>query len=114
MRRLAFALAFAVAASGAAAQSRSQQQTHAANHLAQVMAIELECPEYQASALNVSLLMARYDLEIGTEPLASRMTRLVAEHRAGLQAAGRKVGCIVGWGLYGPGGQNVPNLLRKK
>lgn len=114
MRGLALGLALAAATSPVGAQSLTAQQSTAANHLAQVMAIELECPEYEAHAGNVMTLMAGYSLRIADEPLSSRMMGMVRDHRAGLRAAGSRVGCLVGWGLYGPGGQNVANLLRKK
>lgn len=114
MRGTALGLALAAAISPVCAQSLTEKQSAAADHLAQVMAIELECPEFQAHSGNVLILMAGYDLKIGDEPLSSRIVGLVRDHRAGLRAAGSKIGCLVGWGLYGPGGQNVPNLLRKK
>lgn len=113
--RRAAALALAAAlASPAAAQTLTRQQRNAANHVAQVMAIELECPEFAASGYNVAVLLGGYKLDLGQAPLAGQFPEMVREHRAGLRAAGNKVGCMVGWGLYGPGGQNVPDLLRKK
>lgn len=115
MRRAAALLMVGVVVSGQSiAQSLTRQQSNAANHLAQVMAIELECPEYEANMVSLALLMSGYKLDIGSEPLASRMRTMVAEHRAGLKVAGQKIGCLVGWGLYGPGGENVKNLIRRK
>jgi len=98
----------------AEAQSLSQEQRNALNHLGQVMAIGIECPEYEASQLNVSLLMAGYDLDFSKPAIERMMRDIVAQSREGLRATGTKIGCVVAWGLYGPGGQNVPNLIRRK
>jgi hypothetical protein len=108
------ACAAALAVSAANAQTLSRQQSNAVNHLAQVMAIELECPQYEANTLSLALLLSGYKLDIGSEPVSTRIQKLVAEHRAGLRAAGPKVGCVMAWGLYGPGGQNVQDMIRRK
>jgi hypothetical protein len=87
---------------------------NALNHISQVMAIELECPEYEGSTGNLALLSVGYKIDLADRATAARITSLVAEHRAGLRAAGKQIGCMVGWGLYGPGGENVKGLLRRK
>lgn len=109
------AIAIVAALAGPAlAQSLTQQQRNAVNHLAQVMAIEIECPEYEANQLNLAVLTSGYKLDLSSPAIERMMRDIVGKSREGIRSAGNKVGCLVGWSLYGPGGQNVRDLIRRR
>jgi hypothetical protein len=99
----------------AEAQALRGERREAANHIAQAMAVAVECSDYEPDEMVMTLILARYKLKGLTEyPLLSDFQSMMDGHLAGLKAAGNTVGCLVGWGLYGPGGRNVPGLLRRK
>ena len=95
-------------------QSFSQAQQNAMNHVAQVLAATAACPEYETNDVMLVLIGVRYKFEISDEKTKAIIVAKAREHKAGLEAAGRTVGCLAAWALYGPGGQNVPDLLRRK
>lgn len=83
------------------------------NHVAQVFAASTECPDYQANTTGLAMLGMAYKFSIDDENVRAFVIAKIGEHKAGLRAAG-VAGCLVAWALYGPGGQNVPNLLSRR
>jgi len=92
----------------------SQQQKNAVNHIAQVVATESYCPEYRANAVAINAMAKGYRLDLNDQYIRNVTTLLAKEHLSGLRAAGQKAGCLAAWALYGPGGENVPNLLARR
>ncbi|GHE50864.1 hypothetical protein GCM10019059_07460 [Camelimonas fluminis] len=107
-------IAIAMSAASAAAQELSQQQKNAVNHIAQVVATESYCNEYRANARAINALAKVYSIDLDAQYIRNVTALLAANHLNGLKAAGKQVGCLTAWGLYGPGGENVPNLLVKR
>lgn len=100
--------------SGASAQQLSTKQRNAINHLAQVMAIENYCQDYEGNHLLLGMLLTEYKIDLDRPQFNEPLKAKYQEHFKGLQAAGTRVGCLLGWSLYGEGGQNVPGLIRRK
>ncbi|MFC5505157.1 hypothetical protein [Bosea massiliensis] len=113
LRNCLIAAACAVSAP-AFAQSLSQQQQNATNHFAQVMVIANNCPDYKANELMIGFMIQHFKIDFDEAKTKALLRTRYAEHEKGFKLAGGKVGCLLGWSLYGPGGQNVPGLLAEK
>lgn len=94
----------------AVAQTYSQQRQNAMNHAAQVLAAESACPEYKANLTMLALIGMHYKFDMNDEATKAFVVRKAKEHKAGIEAS-KASGCLAAWALYGPGGQNVPDLL---
>jgi hypothetical protein len=102
------------AASAAGAQSYSTEQRNAMNHVSQVLAAAAACPEYESNDTMLAVIGMHYKFDISEDKTRSVIVAKAKEHKAGMEAMGKTTGCLAAWALYGPGGQNVPNLLRRK
>ena len=96
------------------AQSFSQKQQNAMNHVAQVLAAIAFCPEFESNDAIIVLLGMHYNFTISDEKTKAIIVAKAREHKAGLEKVGKTAGCLAAWALYGPGGQNVPDLIRRK
>lgn len=108
LRNCLIAAACAVSAP-AFTQSLTQEQRNLLNHLAQVMVIQHNCPEYESNDGLIAVALARFNVRLSEPGTEAFFKARYAEQEKGMRAG--KAACIVGWGLYGKGGRNVPNLL---
>ncbi|NBJ13227.1 hypothetical protein [Microvirga arsenatis] len=96
-----------------AAQTFTQSQRNAMNHVSQVLAAATACPEYKPNLVLLALIGVQYKFSIEDPKVNAIIVAKAKEHKAGIEAAGKTIGCLAAWALYGPGGQNVPDLLSR-
>lgn len=95
------------------AQSLNQKQRNLLNHIAQVMVIQNNCPEYESNDSLIAIMLTYYKLNLSDKSTELYLKGRYIEQEKGLNA-GKTLACLVGWSLYGKGGQNVPDLLTKR
>lgn len=103
----------AMLATPALPQSLNQQQRNLLNHLAQVMVIQNNCPDYDSNDGLIAVMLSHYKLRLSDNTSEAYFKSRYAEHMKGMQI-GKTPACLIGWSLYGKGGQNVPDLLVKR
>ena len=97
----------------ALAQDFTTPQRNALNHFAQASAAAVFCPDLNLNTGTAAAMFMLFGLDLERQRERQYVMQLVPQHISGLEAAGREVGCRVALALYGPGGENVKNLLRR-
>ena len=96
------------------AYAMTREQRNALNHIAQATVIQDTCAEYTINDELATRLTLRYKINFIDGATYSLFHSLYNQHKSGMEAAGQKIGCLIGWSLYGTGGENVPGLIRRK
>lgn len=113
MKRLMLATAF-VAAWAGQALAFSDKQMNVMSHVGQVIAASKICSKIEVSEGATAMMMAAYQVDL-SDPLVSGVVESkVRDTVAAFAGKDEDAACVAVMFLYGPGGQNVPGLLRWK
>lgn len=112
------ALALAASITSVDARSINEKQKNLLTHGANAIIITQHCPMYQLNTELYGAAMLLLDVTAAdVEPGGDFSIFAVSATAKAMDAVNGKdelVVCAIGKTLYGPGGQNVPNLLKKK
>ncbi|MER8811425.1 hypothetical protein [Mesorhizobium sp. M0965] len=113
MRRLIIAAALVTAWAGQGL-AFSDKQMNVMSHVGQVLAATKICSKIEMSKGTVAMLLAGYGVDLG-DPLVSGVIKSkITDTVDAFAGKDEDASCAAVMFLYGPGGANVPDLLRWK
>lgn len=102
----------ATAVVAVAGQSLAGERENALSHIAQAMAVAQLCPHLEVDSTMASLVAVSHDVDIGRDK--QELLVQIRNQMAPWKGKPTEAACVAGLMLYGPGGANVPGLIREK
>lgn len=110
---LACAVALVLGYAGAALAATAAQKRNAMHHIAQAIAAQALCDRVEANTVRMGILGTLMGIDIDGDDRELLMADTKSQIRSMNDMAADSV-CASALFLYGPGGANVPDLLRSK
>jgi len=99
---------------GPAGAAAADDRQNAMDHISAVLAAEKACPGIRANLPLIAMLSDRIGLNISAPANKNYITARMRSYQNEIGQGGKEAGCAAAYGLYGPGGTDVPNLIRTK
>jgi hypothetical protein len=92
----------------------SDRQLNVMSHIGQISAGPMLCPKVEINMSGEALMLAFNGLDISDPLTAGVIKSTIRDTVAAWRGKGEDEACVAVMMLYGPGGTNVPDMLRWK
>ncbi|MGV2979277.1 hypothetical protein ACERNI_03595 [Camelimonas sp. ID_303_24] len=96
------------------ASAAANDRQNAMDHISAVLAAEKVCPGFRANLPLIVVLSDKIGLKISVPANKNYIAARMQAYQSEIEQGGRDAGCAAAYGLYGPKGTDVPNLIRRK
>lgn len=96
------------------ASAAANDRQNAMDHIAAVLAAEKTCPGFRANLPLIVVLSDKIGLKISVPANKNYIAARMRAYQNEIEQGGGDAGCAAAYGLYGPKGTDVPNLIRRK